>query len=481
MKDIFKRIIAATLRFEAKLILKKYRPRIIAVTGSVGKTSTKDAIFAVLADDKHVRKSDKSFNSEIGLPLTIIGVPNAWSNPLRWLQNIMDGLLLVLIRTDYPKWLVLEVGADRPGDISSLASWLSVDVAVVTRLPEVPVHVEYFSSPEEVAAEKASIINALHPDGTLVVYADDARVDMLREKALAKGAHVVTFGLSSTADVQGRDFAPFSQEDTGPWPVGMRATIMMGEEGSVSIAGVLGSPALLSAIAAAAVGKALGMRVDQITRSLGRYEPPNGRMRLLPGLKGSLIIDDTYNSSPAAVEAALETLRSIKRSASGSAIPADGITPVRRIASGSAIPADGITPVRRIASGSAIPADGITPVRRIAVLGDMLELGRHSVDEHRKVGALVAKCADMLVTVGFRARDIAIGALDAGMADGAILQYEEASKAGEELQAMLDDHDCVLVKGSQSIRTEKIVERLMLEPEKAEALLVRQEANWRRR
>ena len=447
MKDIFKRIIAATLRFEAKLILKKYRPRIIAVTGSVGKTSTKDAIFAVLADDKHVRKSDKSFNSEIGLPLTIIGVPNAWSNPLRWLQNIMDGLLLVLIRTDYPKWLVLEVGADRPGDISSLASWLSVDVAVVTRLPEVPVHVEYFSSPEEVAAEKASIINALHPDGTLVVYADDARVDMLREKALAKGAHVVTFGLSSTADVQGRDFAPFSQEDTGPWPVGMRATIMMGEEGSVSIAGVLGSPALLSAIAAAAVGKALGMRVDQITRSLGRYEPPNGRMRLLPGLKGSLIIDDTYNSSPAAVEAALETLRSIKRSA----------------------------------SGSAIPADGITPVRRIAVLGDMLELGRHSVDEHRKVGALVAKCADMLVTVGFRARDIAIGALDAGMADGAILQYEEASKAGEELQAMLDDHDCVLVKGSQSIRTEKIVERLMLEPEKAEALLVRQEANWRRR
>lgn len=126
-------------------MVRKYKPRIVAVTGSVGKTSTKDAIFAVLADNQHVRKSDKSFNSEIGLPLTILGCPNAWNNPLRWLQNIFDGFLLLVLPSRYPAWLVLEVGADRPGDISGVAKWLPVDVAVITRLPEVPVHVEFLT------------------------------------------------------------------------------------------------------------------------------------------------------------------------------------------------------------------------------------------------------------------------------------------------------------------------------------------------
>ena len=461
MKDLFKKIIVSTLRFEAKLILKKYQPRIIAVTGSVGKTSTKDAIFALLAETYHVRKSDKSFNSEIGLPLTIIGIPNAWSNPLRWLQNIVDGLLLILITTDYPKWLVLEVGADRPGDIASLASWLTVDIAVITRLPEVPVHVEYFASPEEVAEEKASLINALRPDGTLVVYADDTRVERLRKKAADRGSHVISFGASETADVRCKDVAPLLQG--GVWPVGMQATIAMGEEARVSVVGILGSHALLSVVAAAAVGKALGMRVIEMVQPLGRYEPPRGRMRLLAGLKGSLVIDDTYNSSPAAVEAALDTVQMVMSPSFGRATPSVD------------------TAERQAVPGRATPSGGITPGRRIAVLGDMLELGRHSVDEHKKIGAYAATRVDVLVTVGFRARDIAQGALDARMPDSAVLQYENSAKAGEELQAMLTEHDCVLVKGSQSIRTEKVVERLMLEPEKAQELLVRQEAQWRRR
>ena len=481
MKNIFKAIIVTILRFEAKLILKKYQPRIIAVTGSVGKTSTKDAIFALLAGSEHVRKSDKSFNSEIGLPLTIIGVPNAWSNPFRWLQNIVDGLLLVLVTTDYPKWLVLEVGADRPGDIKSLALWVTVDIAVITRLPEVPVHVEYFASPEEVVEEKASIINALRPDGTLVVYADDSRVEMLRTRALAKGARVVTFGLSKHADVQGTDSTPL-MDTKSPWPTGMQMVVRVGDTNApVVVRGVLGSHALLSVIAAAAVGKALGMHVEDMVQPLSTYEPPKGRMRLLPGLKGSLIIDDTYNSSPAAVEAALDTLKMIVSPSSERATPSGGITPEQHTLPGRATPSGGITPEQHTLPGRATPSGGITPGRRIAVLGDMLELGRHSVDEHRKVGAYAATRVDLLVTVGFRARDIAQGALDAGMPDGSILQYEDAAKAGEELQTMVGVNDRILVKGSQSIRTEKIVERLMLEPEHARDLLVRQETNWRRR
>src|SRR3989344_1365440 len=104
MKTTFKKIIIYILQIESRLVLSKYKPKIIAITGSVGKTSTKDAIFAVLSKISYVRKSEKSYNSEIGLPLTILGVPNGWNNPLIWLKNIIKGLWLFLIPHKYPKW-----------------------------------------------------------------------------------------------------------------------------------------------------------------------------------------------------------------------------------------------------------------------------------------------------------------------------------------------------------------------------------------
>ena len=156
-------------------------------------------------------------------------------------------------------------------------------------------------------------------------------------------------------------------------------------------------------------------------------------MRLIPGIKQTLIIDDTYNASPAAARAGLETL------------------------------------------------GGIAPTRAVAVLGDMLELGRHSVEEHRKLGAVVAENANLLVTVGFRARGIVEGALDNGMQDSQILQFEDSRQAGKELKNLIQEGDVVFVKGSQSMRMERVVEELMQEPERASDLLVRQDAEWKKR
>lgn len=435
MRGFFKICIVSILTLEARLVVQKYKPHIVAITGSVGKTSTKDAIYAVLAEGTHVRKSDKSFNSELGLPLTILGVPNAWNNPLRWFQNILDGLFLIVFKHSYPQWLVLEVGADRPGDISSLAKWLPVDIAVITRLPEVPVHVEFFDSPEAVVEEKASLINALAHAGTLVVYADDRRKNMLVEKAQAHGAKVITFGLLPDADVRASDSSVMQEAGDESWPIGITTEITVGSASApISIKGTIGNHMLLPAVAAAAVGYAMGMDLPSIVHGLSRYEPPRGRMHLISGIKNTLVIDDTYNSSPAAVVAALDALASIKPRG-----------------------------------------------RRIAVLGDMLELGRHSVEEHRKLGAYAAGTVDILCTVGFRARDTAEGALDNGLIDGAIFQYEDSDKAGDELAAMVQPGDCVLVKGSQSMRMEKTVKHLMKDPELAFDFLVRQEDNWKKR
>jgi len=430
MKSLFKTIIARLLRAEARFVLAKYRPRVVAITGSVGKTSTKDAVFAVVASGAHARRSEKSFNSEIGLPLTILGQPNAWSNPLRWLETLLDGLMLYISKQPYPEWLVLEVGADRPGDIRSLAAWLSVDVAVITRLPEVPVHVEFFDSPEAVREEKASLINALKQDGALVLYADDPSVLALRQRA--HKAHIVTFGFSEGADVRAHGAEIILRSDGEP--LGIRAHVRAGgDSGILEIKGAIGAHALMSPLAAVAVGRALGKPLPDMLAALKGYEPPPGRMHLIEGEKGTVIIDDTYNSSPAAVHAALEAL---------------ALTPAKR---------------------------------KIAVLGDMLELGRHSVDEHRKAGALVVGKSDFLLTVGFRARDIAQGALDQGMPDGNIFQYEDAARAGKELETMLTEGDAVLVKGSQSMRMERIVEEIMADPAHAGDLLVRQDPEWKRK
>lgn len=444
MKELFKKIIVTVITWEARAVLHKYKPRVVAITGSVGKTSTKDAVYAVLARKYHVRKSEKSFNSEIGLPLTILGCPNAWGNPLRWLQNIVDGLLLVLLPAKYPEWLVLEVGADRPGDIRSLVGWLRSDVVVITRLPEVPVHVEFFDSPEAVIEEKAALIDTLRQGGVLLLYADDERTRGLEHRLPAPDARIILFGFAEDADVRARDFTLVREEGGPVWPLGMQAHIAYGESAApLTIMGSVGTHSFAPAVAAAAVGVALQIDMLDIMPALEAYDPPPGRMHLLPGIKKTLIIDDTYNSSPAAAAAALDTLSLVCS-----------------------------TPKRRTKKAG---------TRRIAVLGDMLELGRLSVMEHRKVGAHAAKTADVLVTVGFRARDIAQGALDAGMRDEQIFQYEDSTRAGRELQNMLQPGDCILVKGSQSTRMERVVEDIMLEPERAGELLVRQDEEWRRR
>src|SRR3989338_369090 len=151
MEEILKNTVINILTWEAKQILKKYKPKIVAVTGSVGKTSTKDAIALVLESGfKKVGKSEKSYNSELGVPLAIIGAKSGWNSALKWLEVIWKGARLIVERNSYPEFLVLEIGADRPGDIKKIRSWLTPDVAVVTALADTPVHVEFFQSPEEV-------------------------------------------------------------------------------------------------------------------------------------------------------------------------------------------------------------------------------------------------------------------------------------------------------------------------------------------
>jgi len=429
MKTFLKSIIVAIITFEAKLVLKKYKPTIVVVTGSVGKTSMKDAVADVLMQQFFVRKSDKSYNSETGVPLTILGCSNPWNSHALWMKVIVEGFLLIVSKNHYPKILVLEVGADRPGDVKSMMEWITPTVVVVTKLPTIPVHVEAYTSPDQTREEEFSPAHALASEGTLVYSKDDVFAD-----ELAKGVsvNVMTYGLGEGADVLG-EYKGLVYE--GNTPKGLSADIIRDNKREcVVVNGAAGKHQLYPALGAYAVGLVFEMEPKQICEALKKYSPPQGRMRLHEGIKNTLLIDDSYNASPVAMVAALDTVAEIK-----------------------------------------VAGD------KIVVLGDMLELGTFSMDEHINIGKYAAKKADFLVTIGLRAKGIADGANKARMAKKNMMHFNSSEEAVEFLIEKVQEGDLVLVKGSQGVRMEKITEALLQDKSRAEELLVRQDTEWKKR
>lgn len=438
MRHFFRNAIIWVLTKEAALLLRRTRPFVIAITGSVGKTSMKDMIALLLereSGDPYVRKSAKSFNSEIGIPLTVLGLANAWSSPIGWSSNILVGAFRAFFSADQPRTLVLEVGADHPGDIRRAAAWLHPHVAVITRLPETPVHVEYFPNPEAVRQEKAELVRSLDENGLFVGNGDDPAVRAL--SSLSRAPYWM-YGSTPGSFVEGQGSEVIYDEKDGVRvPIGMRFFMSsQGESFSVELKGILGTHFLSTVLGAFAVGLLRGRTISDMCAVLAaRFVPPSGRMRILEGVGNTTIIDDSYNSSPVAVCAALAALRETEGQ------------------------------------------------HKIALLGDMLELGEYSKEEHWKMGRLAGEFVDLLVVVGRNAPLVAEAAKTAGLPEERIRIFEDAPTAGEWVRTRVKTGDLILVKGSQGsganmIRMERAVKLLIAHPEHASQLLVRQEPEW---
>lgn len=422
MKQFLKSFVASLLAFMARAIIRKYDPVIVMITGSVGKTSTKDAVASALSGRFYARASEKSYNSEFGVPLTIIGSKNPWENPSAWIKVFQEALALILLPNRYPKLLILEVGADSPGDLQKILSIATPNAVVVTRLPDIPVHVEAYTSPAAVREEEFLPACALAAGSPLIISADDKYARVMAGRLVA---NVITVGFAEDADV--RIEKPHFKHGA------MEGTLIdKGTKRVLRATGALGRPQLYAPAMAFALAKALHMEPEEIMRNLEEYLPPPGRSRILNGLHGSILVDDSYNASPAAVEEALAGLE-------------------------------------------LLPAS-----RRIVALGDMLELGRYSAEEHARIGELVATSADMIVTVGSRSEIALEAARRHGMHSDHALGFRTSSEAATALLGVVQKGDVVLVKGSQSMRMEKIVEALLAD-KKDERLLVRQDVEWKRR
>ncbi len=410
------KILYLILRKLSRWMLARYSPTIVAVTGSIGKTSTKNAIDIVLRAAFPVRKSFKSYNNQIGVPLTILGFTTPGKSIFGWFKIFIVSLYRIVYQSNYPQILILEMGADRKGDLRYLTSFVPPNIAVLTGVGTS--HLEYFETRKELIKEKRTLINALRRDGTAVLNFDNRASQKI---GLESQREVIFYGLKKGANFRalGLKFSP----------QGMSFKVETGGNTLPAQIPALGRSQVYSALAALAVGSAFKLNLVESVKALKGFQGERGRCQLLKGRKSTVIIDDSYNSAPESVELALETLQRIE-------------------------------------------AKG----RRVVILGDMLELGKGSDQAHIEVGCQTAKAVDLIILVGPNAKMIKKGA--EAIKKEHIYWFKNYQALNKKLLPFIRKGDIILVKASQGIRLEKVVEKLLSSELNPKEVLVRQAKEW---
>jgi len=420
------RTLEKILRWMAQKILRKYNPQVIGITGSIGKTSSKDAIYCVLKESHTIRQTQKNYNNEIGVPLTIIGVESGGGSYAAWCSTLFKGMKSILFSVKYPEILLLEMGIDRPGDMDYLLDFIPIDISVVTSITNA--HQEFFKDTNHIAREKGKLVAATKQNGFAILNDDDNRVRAMKKRTQAK---VITYGTEERAEIAVTDIHSGYQEGAF-----QGLTFKVNFEGKIvpfRLENIVARHHIYAALSAIAVGTALKMNLIEIAQHLATFTPPVGRMNRIDGINGSLIIDDTYNASPRATYAALETLTEVPHG------------------------------------------------RMIAVLGDMLELGADSEKEHLRIGKeIIEKKISYFFAVGMCMEAAYHSVQKKGFANDKVFYFEDPIMAGEALKKILKKGDVILVKGSQGMRMEKVVYEIMAVPDDADKLLCRQTKEWKK-
>jgi UDP-N-acetylmuramoyl-tripeptide--D-alanyl-D-alanine ligase len=344
----------------------------VAVTGSCGKSTTKELTALVLGLNGPVLKAEASFNNRVGVPLTILGAGGEH------------------------RYAVVELGSNHRGELAPLAFMAMPDIAVITCVAEA--HLEGFGDLDGVAEEKSAILGALKSDGIAVLNADDRYFDFLAARAPGK---VVSYGVGAGAQVRGTEIS-LSGEGTS-FCLDGRVRVELPLPGIHNVR---------NALAAAAVGRELGLGAEEIAGRLGRAQAMHMRSRLVRA-GGVLLLEDCYNANPASFLAALEAL------------------------------------------------DGLGRHRKVVVAGDMGELGAHSEEHHRALGEEIAgRGVALLITVGAEARHVSETA-SRSTARVETHHFASAREAAGAVPGLLRPGDAVLVKGSRVVGLEAVVEGIV--------------------
>ena len=366
----------------AHAVRKASGTRVVAITGSAGKTTTKETIAEFLSARYRVVKNKGNLNNHIGLPLSLMQL------------------------REQPDVAVMELGMNHAGEISTLVAIAEPEVRVWTNVGDA--HIGFFESPDAIADAKAEILENAGPSHVLVCNADDPRVV---SRAAGFAGRRLTFGMSASATVRATRV-----EDLGL--DGMRAHVTTPAGDMDLHTPLLGRGNLANVLAATAVAVDLGVGLKDIAAAASRLTPADRRGAVRRLRDRIMLIDDSYNSSPAALKRALEVLTHETRAS-----------------------------------------------RKVAVLGEMLELGEHSTELHRQSGRAAADAGvDLLFAIGgASARALADAAVTAGMPPTAVNYFESSEAAASAAAASIKAGDVVLVKGSRGTRTDVVADRIAAE------------------
>ena len=415
--NMLKLLIQKILEHYAKQYLKKHDIKLIAVVGSVGKTTTKLAIATVLGEKYRVRTHEGNFNTEIAAPVAILGIkyPDNVHSISEW-RSVFAAARLRIAEQKDTDVIVQELGTDSPGNIPAFGKYLKPDIAVVTSVGLE--HMEYFKTLDAVAREELSVAKF---SKLTLVNRDD--VDT-RYAKYAKTHNISTYGSSDKAEYR------ITAETSNALQGGVMGTFVSPEWDDVSVnLQLLGDHSLKAAAAAGAVGAKMELTLEEITIGMAKIRAVPGRMNILRGVNGSTLIDDSYNSSPMAIAAALKTLYMVEAT------------------------------------------------QRVAILGSMNEFGDLSPKAHDAVGKLCdPHFVDWVVTVGDDAEKyLAPAATSKGCQ---VRSFKNPYDAGGFVHSVLKKGSVVLIKGSQNgVFTEEAT-KVLLHDAADEAQLVRQSPVW---
>jgi UDP-N-acetylmuramoyl-tripeptide--D-alanyl-D-alanine ligase len=401
------KILQKILRFFAEITLKKYQPKIVVIVGSIGKTSTKEAIYSVLSGKFKTRRSIKNYNNEIGVPLTIINCESGEKSLFKWIGIFWKAILLNILKNkDYPEFLILEMAADKKGDIKYLMDIIPKKLLKVVVLTAItPVHLEFFESVDNIFEEKTTPFSYLEEDGLVVFNIDNCDAYKVKEEINSK---LLTYGLNENADINAQEIEYYYSGLK--FKINYKDQIVFSE-----LKNAIADYQIYPILAGVGVGIYFSLKLDEIIKSLKTYKILSKRMEKFKGIKDSIVIDDTYNSSPEALKKAIQALDNLSFGQ-----------------------------------------------RKIAVLGDMLELGKDSEKLHREIGETMSKTnIDYLVTFGEKARYISDEALKNNFSKDKAFHFSEKDGIVEFIKKNVKENDVILIKGSRGMEMEKIVEKVI--------------------
>ncbi|RKY89122.1 UDP-N-acetylmuramoyl-tripeptide--D-alanyl-D-alanine ligase [candidate division KSB1 bacterium] len=354
-----------------KIQRRKFARKVFAITGTNGKTTTKEMLYSILNRCKKVLKSPGNYNNQYGVPLTLLK-----------LNDKCDAV-------------IVEMGASRKGEIEELCKIAEPDIGIITCIGRG--HLEFFKSVENVAETKAEMLEYLGETGTAIVNIDDKYL----KPHLSKAKNIITFGLNKNADVKGKIISEYNNF-TSLFKINDVIEVKLQAAGEKNI---------LNALAAAAAGFKMGISYNDIKEGLESYQPFSGRLQIKK-FNGYTLIDDTYNSNPESLSEAISIMSN-----------------------------------KRISG------------RKFAVLGDMLELGKYSEQEHKKIGKLICeKGIDYVFTYGNFAELITEECKKCGITNSQ--HFTDKFEIINSLKKLLKEGDLILVKGSRGMKMEDIVNGL---------------------